>query len=61
LTDPLFFRSELAIEESVSIREQRRLIQDQFDHERRKLRAAVFESATSRAEIKASRDNDGGA
>jgi hypothetical protein len=61
MTDPLFFRSELAIEESASIREQRRLIQDRFDHERKKLRVAVFESATSRAKIKADRDNDGGA
>ncbi|HZR72623.1 hypothetical protein [Bradyrhizobium sp.] len=57
MTDPLFARADLAIEESLHLRRSSRVLKSQFDHERETLRVAVFESAMLRSESKAYRDD----
>ena len=57
MIDLLLARALLPLEGCASIREQRRLLQRQFDHELVQLRMSVLESAMSRAECKAQRDN----
>ena len=55
--DPLFIRSQLAIQESQVLREQRGLLTKQQEAALNELRWAVYESACVRAEIKARRDD----
>ena len=57
--DPLLARAQLVLEENACIREMRRLLQAQFDREREQLRLSIIESAMTRAEIKAYRDDKG--
>ena len=57
MIDPLLARAQLAIEESRTLREQRRKVLDQQHESRNKLRSAVLESASVRIEIKASRQD----
>lgn len=57
MTDPLFARAQLAIDESQLLRHSSRMLKSQFDHEREKLRVSLFEAAMSRSEAKAYRNN----
>ncbi|MBP2426584.1 hypothetical protein ABIF38_006504 [Bradyrhizobium japonicum] len=57
MIDPLFARAELAIEESQTLREQRKSLTDQRDEQLAELRQSVHNSASARTEIKAHRDN----
>ena len=57
MIDSLLSRARLAIEESQSIREQRRLLRAQQDRALDELRYAMIESASIRTEIQALRDN----
>jgi hypothetical protein len=57
MTDPLFARAQLAIQENAALRAQRRVIANRHDEEARHLRREILESAMLRAEIKAYRDN----
>ena len=59
MTDTLFSRSRIAIEESCLLREQKRALADVRDGQLAKLRLSVLDSAMSRSEIKAHRDNKG--
>ncbi|MGY8709243.1 hypothetical protein RAD16_26165 [Bradyrhizobium sp. 18BD] len=57
MNDSLFARARLAIEESAALREQRRSLQEMFDRQREELRRSVLESAMSRSESSAYRQN----
>ncbi|WFU43750.1 hypothetical protein QA640_15685 [Bradyrhizobium sp. CB82] len=57
MTNPLLARAQRALEENASVRELRRLLLRQCSDEREQLRIAVFESAMSRSEVKAYRDD----
>ena len=57
MIDPLFARSQLAIEESRQLLRQSRALQDELDGRREKLRHSIFESAMQRSEFNAYRDN----
>ncbi|MGV7216214.1 hypothetical protein [Bradyrhizobium sp. UFLA05-112] len=57
MTDPLFERARLAIEESRDLQRRCRLLHADNDFERRELRRAVFESASIRTEVRAFREN----
>ncbi|MDE2465275.1 MAG: hypothetical protein KGO02_16415 [Alphaproteobacteria bacterium] len=57
MTDPLFARARLAIEETLHLRHTGHVLKSQFDHERETLRLTVFESAMFRSESKAHRDD----
>ncbi|WP_245509296.1 hypothetical protein [Bradyrhizobium zhanjiangense] len=59
MTDALFARAQLALEENGEIRKQRHLLRTQFDDTREKLRLSIYESASVRSEIKARQDNEG--
>ncbi|RXH00970.1 hypothetical protein EAS61_07985 [Bradyrhizobium zhanjiangense] len=58
MTDALFARAQLALEENGEIRKQRHLLRTQFDDAREKLRLSIYESASVRSEIKARQDNE---
>ncbi|WP_229162893.1 hypothetical protein [Bradyrhizobium brasilense] len=57
MIDPLFARSQLAIEDSHTLRIQRKALTDQRDTQLAELRQSIHDSASARAEIKAHRDN----
>jgi hypothetical protein len=57
MSDSLFARSQLAIEESRQLQLQSRALQDERDLRREELRLSVLESAMQRSEFKAHRDN----
>jgi hypothetical protein len=59
MIDPLLARAQLAIEESHSTREQRRLLRAELNEMREKLRLVVFDIASLRMEIRAHRENRG--
>lgn len=57
MSDPLLDRAELAIEESCSLRRERRARLDNQEQQLAELRLLVLESAMARSETKAYRDN----
>ncbi|MGY4570445.1 hypothetical protein GPL21_38260 [Bradyrhizobium pachyrhizi] len=57
MIDPLFARAQLAIEESHTLRAQKKSLADQRDDQLAELRQSVRNSASARMEIKAHRDN----
>ena len=57
MTDPLFARAELAIQESRQLQRGSRALHADREHDRDQLRLAIFESAMVRSESKALRDN----
>ncbi|MVT69442.1 hypothetical protein GPL21_30555 [Bradyrhizobium pachyrhizi] len=57
MTDSLFARAQLAIEESQKLRSERQRFNDVLDEEVCRLRRAMYDSASARSEIKAHRDN----
>jgi hypothetical protein len=57
MIDSLSARAQLAIEESVRLRRQRRMLEDSHDRLLDDLRRSTFESAMYRSEIKSLRDN----
>ena len=57
MTDSLFARAQLAMEESLRLREQRRMLGDSRDEQLADLRRSTLESAMCRSEVRAHRDN----
>ncbi|WP_316397569.1 hypothetical protein [Bradyrhizobium sp. 33ap4] len=53
----MFARSQVAIEESHRLRNQRKALADQRDAQLAELRRSIYDSASARVEIKAHRDN----
>ncbi|SMX59053.1 protein of unknown function [Bradyrhizobium sp. ORS 285] len=60
MMDPLFARAQLAIEESATIRQERRLLHEEFGPLRDRLRLTMLESAMLRSEVLAHRQNHDG-
>jgi hypothetical protein len=59
MTDQLLSRAQLAIEDSRFVLQQRHILSHRRENALNELRRAIFESASTRAEIKAHRDNKG--
>jgi hypothetical protein len=59
MIDPLFERCQLAIAESHLLRQQHRMLRQQFETSRDRLRLTVLESAMDRSERKAVLDEKG--
>lgn len=57
MIDPLFERSQLAIENSRSLVRERKMLRKQFETLRDRLRLTVIESAVDRSERKAALDD----
>ena len=57
MTDVLFARAQLAIEESRTLQDQSHALRKSGELEREGIRRAVFDSASVRSEIKAYRDD----
>jgi hypothetical protein len=57
MTDSLFARTQLAIEERRQLQLRTRALKAEQEYEREQVRLAVFESAMLRSESKAFRDN----